>query len=47
MKKQHKSKTSVNEMCVLQWMYGKTKKDKIKNEYIQSRVGVALIEDKM
>ena len=32
---------------MLRWMYGKTRKDKVRNEDIRRLVGVAPIEDKM
>ena len=32
---------------MLRWMSGHTKKDKIQNDYIREKVGVALIEEKM
>ncbi|RXH77425.1 hypothetical protein DVH24_023699 [Malus domestica] len=37
----------VAEMRMLPWMCGHTRKDKIRNEVIQGKVGVAEIERKM
>ncbi|KAL7258934.1 hypothetical protein ACSBR1_004943 [Camellia fascicularis] len=46
-KKQHVDKMSVAEIRMLRWMYVKTRKDKVRNEYIREWVGVVLIEDKL
>uniref|UniRef100_A0A1S4D9K8 Reverse transcriptase domain-containing protein n=1 Tax=Nicotiana tabacum TaxID=4097 RepID=A0A1S4D9K8_TOBAC len=43
----HVQKMRVAEMKMLKWMCGCTKKDRIKNEAIRDRVGVASVEDKM
>ncbi|KAF3679746.1 Ubiquitin-conjugating enzyme E2 N [Capsicum annuum] len=40
-------KLKVEEMRMLQWMCGHTRKDKVRNEIIQEKVGVASMEDKM
>ena len=40
-------KMSVAEMRMLRWMSGKTRKDKIRNEFICESLGVAPIGDKM
>ena len=45
-KKQHTNKTSVAQMMMLRWMYDKTRKDRVRNEYIWEIVRVAPIEDK-
>ncbi|XP_049381377.1 uncharacterized protein LOC125845938 [Solanum stenotomum] len=37
----------VEEMRMLRWMYGYTRSDKIKNEDIRAKVGVALVVDKI
>ncbi|KAH1232354.1 Craniofacial development protein 2 [Glycine max] len=46
-KSQHENKVGVAEMRMLRWMCGKTRQDKIKNEAIRERVGVAPIVEKM
>ena len=46
-KKQHEHKMSVAEMRMLRWMCGHTKLDKIRNEDIRKKVGVAPVYDKM
>ncbi len=38
---------SVAEMRMLRWMCGKTRKDRIRNDYIRNKTGVASIEDKL
>ncbi|KAM1225087.1 hypothetical protein ACFX2G_044844 [Malus domestica] len=46
-KHQHVHKMGVAEMWMLRWMCGHTRKDKIRNEDIRGKVGVAEIEGKM
>ncbi|KAL5166906.1 Craniofacial development protein 2 [Glycine soja] len=46
-KSQHENKVGVAEMRMLRWMCGKTRQDKIRNEAIRERVGVASIVEKM
>ncbi|KAM1798712.1 hypothetical protein ACFX12_032753 [Malus domestica] len=46
-KHQHIHKMGVAEMRMLRWMCGHTRKDKIRNEDIRGKVGVAEIEGKM
>ncbi|KAH1220391.1 LINE-1 retrotransposable element ORF2 protein [Glycine max] len=46
-KSQHENKVGVAEMKMLRWMCGKTRQDKIRNETIRERVGVAPIVEKM
>ncbi|KAH1203821.1 Peroxisome biogenesis factor 10 [Glycine max] len=46
-KSQHENKVGVAEMKMLRWMCGKTRQDKIRNEAIRERVGVAPIVEKM
>ncbi|KAL5136130.1 Exportin-4 [Glycine soja] len=46
-KSQHENKVGVAEMRMLRWMCGKTRQDKIRNEAIRVRVGVAPIVEKM
>ncbi|XP_019258913.1 PREDICTED: uncharacterized protein LOC109237106 [Nicotiana attenuata] len=43
----HVQKMKVAEMRMLRWMCGHTRLDKIRNEVIRDKVGVASIEDKM
>ncbi|CAH9108779.1 unnamed protein product [Cuscuta europaea] len=43
----HIQKMSVAEIRMLRWMCGHTRKDRVRNEAIRQRVGVAPIEDKM
>ncbi|PKA52309.1 integrator complex subunit 11 [Apostasia shenzhenica] len=46
-KKKHTNKINVTEMRMLRWMCGYTRKDRMRNEYIRKKVGVAPIEDKL
>jgi len=46
-KKQHENKLSVTKMRMLRWICGKTRWDKIRNDSIRDRVGVAPIVEKM
>ncbi|KAL5177917.1 hypothetical protein HKD37_08G023600 [Glycine soja] len=46
-KSQHENKVGVAEMRMLRWMCGKTRQDKIRNEAIRERVGIAPIVEKM
>ncbi|PHT40405.1 hypothetical protein CQW23_19259 [Capsicum baccatum] len=41
------AKPGVAEMRMLRWMCGHTRKDRVRNEIIQEKVGMALVEDKM
>jgi len=43
----HAQKMSVAEMCMLRWMCGNMRKDKVRNEDIRTKIGVASIEEKM
>ncbi|XP_059306273.1 uncharacterized protein LOC132057673 [Lycium ferocissimum] len=43
----HVQKMKVAEMRMLRWMCGHTRSDKIRNEDIRDKVGVASVEDKM
>ncbi|KAH0462579.1 hypothetical protein IEQ34_010154 [Dendrobium chrysotoxum] len=47
LKEKHNSKLSVAEMRMLRWMSGFTLRDKIRNELIHEKVGVAPVEDKI
>ncbi|XP_019256336.1 PREDICTED: uncharacterized protein LOC109234728 [Nicotiana attenuata] len=46
-KNSHVQRMKVVEMKILRWMCGHTRRDKISNEVIQDKVGVAPVEDKM
>ncbi|RXH87370.1 hypothetical protein DVH24_034270 [Malus domestica] len=46
-KHQHVHKIGVAEIMMLHWMCGHTRKDKIRNEDIRGKVGIAEIEGKM
>ena len=46
-KRHHVQKMSVAEMRMLRWMCGNTRRDKVKNEDIRTKIGVAFIEEKM
>ena len=43
----HVSKMNVDEMMMLRWMCGKTRRDRIRNERIHKMIEVAPIEEKM
>ena len=43
----HVHKMSVAEMRMLRWMSDKTRKDKIRNEFIRGSLGVAPRDNKM
>nr|XP_009765599.1 PREDICTED: uncharacterized protein LOC104217141 [Nicotiana sylvestris] len=46
-KNSHVQKMKVAEMRMLRWISGYTRRDKIRNEAIRDKVGVASVEDKM
>ncbi|XP_060182744.1 uncharacterized protein LOC132612646 [Lycium barbarum] len=46
-KKAHAQKMKVAEMRMLRWMCGHTRRDRIQNEVIRDKVGVAPVVDKM
>ena len=46
-KKYHAQKMSVAEMHMLRWMCGNTRRDKVRNEDIRTKIGVAPKEKKM
>jgi len=45
-KKYHAQKMSIAEMRMLRWMCGNTRRDKVRNEDIRTKIGVASIEEK-
>ncbi|KAI0489432.1 hypothetical protein KFK09_029275 [Dendrobium nobile] len=47
LKVKHNTKLSVAEMRMLRWMSGFTLRDRIQNEHIREKVGVAPVEDKI
>jgi len=46
-KRYHAQKMSVVEMRMFCWMYDNTRRDKVRNEDIRVKIGVAVIEEKM
>ena len=46
-KRYHVQKMSVVEMHMFRWMCGNTRRDKVRNEDIHTKIGVASIEEKM
>ena len=46
-KKSHVQRMKVAEMRMIRWVCGHTRLDKIRNEVIRGKIGVASIEDKM
>ncbi|KAF3663664.1 V-type proton ATPase subunit c''1 [Capsicum annuum] len=46
-KNSHIQKLKVVEMRILRWMYGLTRGNRVRNEIIREKVGVASVEDKM
>ncbi|KAG2634251.1 hypothetical protein PVAP13_2NG197403 [Panicum virgatum] len=46
-KRRHVQQLSVAEMRMLRWFYGHTRRDRVRNEVIRKRVGVAPIEEKL
>ncbi|XP_019265512.1 PREDICTED: uncharacterized protein LOC109243073 [Nicotiana attenuata] len=46
-KNSHTHKLKTAEMRMLRWMYGHTRLDKIRNEVIREKLGVALVDDKI
>jgi hypothetical protein len=46
-KRRHVQQLSVAEMRMLCWIYGHTRRDRVRNEDIRDRVGVASIEEKL
>ena len=46
-KRHHAQKMSVAEMRMLRWMCSNTRRDKVRNENIRTKIGIASIEEKM
>ena len=46
-KKQHMHKMDVTEIGMLRWMYGKMRKDKIRNEFFREHICVVIIGDRI
>jgi len=46
-KRHHAQKMSVAKMRVLRWMCGNTRRDKVRNKDIRTKIGVAPIKEKM
>ena len=46
-KRYHAPKMSVAEMRMLRWMCDNTRRDKVRNEDIRTKIGIAPIEEKM
>ena len=46
-KRYHAQKMSVAGIRMLRWMCGSTRRDKVRNEDIRTKIGVAPIEEKM
>jgi len=46
-KRHHAQKMSVAEMRMLRWMCDNTRRDKVRNEDISTKIGVISIEEKM
>ena len=46
-KNSHIQKVKVTEMQKLRWMCRHTRKDRVRNEIIRDKVGVASVEDKL
>jgi hypothetical protein len=46
-KRRHVQQLSVAEMCMLRWIYGHTRRDRVRNDDIHERLGVAPVEEKL
>jgi len=46
-KRYHAQKMSIAEMCMLHWTCGNTRRDKVRNENIRTKIGIASIEEKI
>ena len=47
MKRRHVQQISVVEMRMLRWIYGHIRRDRVRNDDIRDRLGVALIKEKL
>ena len=47
MKRRHVQQISVTEMRMLRWICGHTRRDRVRNDVIRDRLGVAPIEEKL
>jgi hypothetical protein len=46
-KMRHVQQLSVAEMCMLQWICGHTRRDRVRNDNIRERLAVAPVEEKL
>jgi hypothetical protein len=46
-KRQHVQQLIIAEMCMLRWICGHTRRDRVQNDDICERLGVALVEEKL
>jgi hypothetical protein len=46
-KRRHVQELSVAEMCMLRWICGHTRRDRVRNDDIRERLGVAPVEEKL
>ena len=46
-KRYHAQKMSVADMCMLRWMCGNNRREKVRNENIRTKISVASIKEKM
>jgi hypothetical protein len=46
-KRRHVQQLSVAEMCMLRWIYGHTRRDRVRNDDKYERLGVAPVEEKL
>jgi hypothetical protein len=46
-KRQHVQQLTVIEMCMLRWIFGNTRRDRVQNDDIRMRLGVAPVEEKL
>jgi hypothetical protein len=46
-KMRHVQQLSVAEMCMLRWICGNTRRDRVQNDDIRERLGVAPVEEKL